>query len=225
MTHMENMAELYLVRHAQASFGSDNYDKLSELGHRQSQLLGEHFRACNISFDKVITGDMVRHKETAEGILGHLNQVEVDKGWNEFDFNAVVSAYLRMYPEQAPGKNSPRSDWYRVLKVAMIAWSEHKLEDMNEDWLSFESRVQSSSKNVFDGANKKVLVVTSGGAIAVCLMQLLGLSIQKAIDFNLQIRNTSVHHIFFNNAKAQLHSFNSVPHLDKPEHLNFITYS
>ena len=28
------MAELYLVRHAQASFGTDDYDRLSELGHR-----------------------------------------------------------------------------------------------------------------------------------------------------------------------------------------------
>jgi broad specificity phosphatase PhoE len=219
------MAELYLVRHAQASFGSENYDKLSELGHRQSQLLGEHFRACNIHFDKVITGDMVRHKETAEGILGHFNEVEIDKGWNEFDFNAVVSAYLRMYPEQTPAKNSPRSDWYRILKLAMVAWSQQKLEHMDEDWVSFESRVQSSSKNVFDGNHKKVLVVSSGGAIAVCLMQLLGLSIQKAIDFNLQIRNTSVHHIFFNQTNAQLHSFNSVPHLDTCEHLNLITYS
>ena len=38
------MSELHLVRHAQASFGSDNYDQLSDLGHRQSRLLGGHFK-------------------------------------------------------------------------------------------------------------------------------------------------------------------------------------
>ncbi len=34
------MGTLYLVRHGQASFGSDDYDRLSPLGQRQSQRLG-----------------------------------------------------------------------------------------------------------------------------------------------------------------------------------------
>ena len=38
------MAELMVVRHAQASFGTDNYDKLSELGHRQSAVLGAYLK-------------------------------------------------------------------------------------------------------------------------------------------------------------------------------------
>lgn len=38
------MSELYLVRHAQASFGAANYDQLSDLGHRQSRWLGEHLK-------------------------------------------------------------------------------------------------------------------------------------------------------------------------------------
>ena len=36
------MSELYLVRHAQASFGADNYDQLSDHGHQQSRWLGRH---------------------------------------------------------------------------------------------------------------------------------------------------------------------------------------
>ena len=34
---------LYLVRHGQASFGADDYDQLSDLGHKQSVRLGEYF--------------------------------------------------------------------------------------------------------------------------------------------------------------------------------------
>ena len=34
------VADLYLVRHGQASFGAADYDKLSALGERQSALLG-----------------------------------------------------------------------------------------------------------------------------------------------------------------------------------------
>jgi phosphohistidine phosphatase SixA len=30
------MAQLYLVRHGQASFGAADYDKLSDIGHKQS---------------------------------------------------------------------------------------------------------------------------------------------------------------------------------------------
>ena len=38
------MGTLYLVRHGQASFGADNYDVLSELGHRQALRLGQYLR-------------------------------------------------------------------------------------------------------------------------------------------------------------------------------------
>ena len=37
------MAELYLVRHGQASFGAADYDRLSERGEQQSVWLGEYF--------------------------------------------------------------------------------------------------------------------------------------------------------------------------------------
>ncbi|MEY8840214.1 histidine phosphatase family protein, partial [Cribrihabitans sp. XS_ASV171] len=40
------MAELLVIRHAQASFGADNYDLLSELGHRQSQAVGAALRSA-----------------------------------------------------------------------------------------------------------------------------------------------------------------------------------
>jgi broad specificity phosphatase PhoE len=62
------MAELYLVRHAQAAFGTDDYDRLTDLGHRQSKWLGEYFRDRNVAFDRILTGSLRRHRETLEGI-------------------------------------------------------------------------------------------------------------------------------------------------------------
>ena len=61
------MAELWLVRHAQASFGTDDYDRLSELGHRQSRWLGQWFADRDIVFDRVVTGSLRRHRETLAG--------------------------------------------------------------------------------------------------------------------------------------------------------------
>ena len=45
------MGQLYLVRHGQASFGTHDYDRLSDLGHRQCRRLGEHFREAGIVFE------------------------------------------------------------------------------------------------------------------------------------------------------------------------------
>jgi len=45
------MGTLYLVRHGQASFGADNYDVLSPLGHRQAERLGQYLKERGIDFE------------------------------------------------------------------------------------------------------------------------------------------------------------------------------
>jgi broad specificity phosphatase PhoE len=67
------MGTLYLVRHGQASFGAENYDELSELGHRQSVRLGEYFAQKGISFDRLIAGTLNRHKQTLGDVLQGMN--------------------------------------------------------------------------------------------------------------------------------------------------------
>jgi broad specificity phosphatase PhoE len=42
------MGQLYLIRHGQASFGAEDYDNLSELGHQQAQQLGAYFKQKNL---------------------------------------------------------------------------------------------------------------------------------------------------------------------------------
>ena len=59
------MATIYLIRHGQASFGADDYDKLSDLGCRQARVVGEYLRDCQITFDAVYSGDLLRQRETA----------------------------------------------------------------------------------------------------------------------------------------------------------------
>lgn len=221
------MAQLFLVRHAQASFGADDYDKLSELGHQQSLLLGKYFAKRDQTFDLLVTGTMLRHKQTADGILAatSADQVERDANWNEFDFDAIIRAYIKAYPNEKPADNAPRSDWYKVLKRAMLAWSGNSLDIAGETWVDFCSRVDAGSEQILNCKQKNVVVVSSGGAMAVFLMRLLNTSVEQAIAFNLQIKNTSISHFFFNKNGFQLSSFNNVPHLDTPSNFNKITYS
>src|SRR5207248_7120980 len=60
------MGRLFLVRHAQASFLSQNYDQLSALGQTQARLLGEYWSQRNVFFDRVCTGPALRHRQTAQ---------------------------------------------------------------------------------------------------------------------------------------------------------------
>ena len=60
------MATIYIIRHGQASFGADGYDKLSELGCRQAEVTGEYLARAGIQFDTVYSGDLLRQRETCQ---------------------------------------------------------------------------------------------------------------------------------------------------------------
>ena len=60
------MGRLYLIRHAQASVLSQNYDQLSRLGEKQARLLGEYWACRNVVFDRVCSGPALRHRHTAQ---------------------------------------------------------------------------------------------------------------------------------------------------------------
>lgn len=90
-----NLAELYFVRHGQASSGTDNYDRLSPVGEQQGLWLGEYFAERKITFDRVVIGAMQRHRQTADAILRGLGATlscEQDLGLNEYDFHALYAA-------------------------------------------------------------------------------------------------------------------------------------
>ena len=116
------MAQFHLIRHGQASFGAANYDKLSQLGHQQARWLGEYYRERGQAFDALVTGDLVRHVETGEGIqegLGSALPADLQPGLNEFDFHSIVDAYLSAHPEEVPPEGASMAAFYRVLKKAM----------------------------------------------------------------------------------------------------------
>ena len=64
------MSKLYFFRHAQASFMSDNYDKLSGHGEKQSEELGKYLVKKGFHFDKIFVGPLERQKKTFEIVAG-----------------------------------------------------------------------------------------------------------------------------------------------------------
>lgn len=239
------MTEIVLVRHGQASFGKANYDKLSDLGAKQAVWLGEFLAHNNIEFDALWRGDMFRHEETANGILDGLNkhltedvekqslharlteQIAIHKGLNEFDFQAVADAYIKIDPASQPAKGAPPAEFYRLLRKSMLAWSAGKLDEFElpELWSEFQGRVMNVLDAAVDSGHKRVVLSTSGGAIAMMVSQVLGADAATMVNLNLQIRNTSITQIFANKSGTHLHQFNAIPHLEHPDRRTSISYS
>ena len=220
------MAELVLVRHAQASFGADDYDKLSELGWQQSRWLGEYFAERGIEFDRVVRGSLRRHAETlvgiAEGAGRPIDGVE-DARLNEYDAHALLNAHLK---GEAKPQGGDRREHFRILREAMYAWTDGTLAGAShEPFADFRKRVLAALAAVRGGRAKRVLVVSSGGPISTVLAEVLGMPLRGVVDLNLQTRNTGITELQAGANRIHCISFNNVPHLDRPDRAGALTYS
>ncbi|CAE6692350.1 MULTISPECIES: histidine phosphatase family protein [Paraburkholderia] len=223
------MAELYLVRHGQASFGADNYDELSPSGRTQSSWLGEYFAQANLRFDRVVIGTMQRHRQTADAILAAMGgppiELAQDAGLNEYDFEALFAAVGDEGLPSALSATSSKKDFYKGLRHVLQLWADDRLPGaVPETWQQFQTRVQRARSDIQRAGGRRVLVVSSGGPIAVTAQQVLQAPAASAIALNLQIRNSSVCQYVFNDDAMSLVSFNSVPHLEHAERREFVTY-
>jgi len=218
-----------LVRHGQASFGKANYDELSALGHQQAQWLGEYFATNAMQHDAVMHGSLVRHRQTFVGIEqgSHFSfKSSVKDGLNEFDFESVVKAYLARHPSAQPANNASVADYYRLLKTAMQAWANNELDaPITESWQAFQQRVKQVVDDARQQATGNVLMVTSGGVIAMMVADALGLDANGMIKLNMQIRNASVTQLKLTPNNTHLVLFNAIPHLEHPARKHAITYS
>ncbi len=226
------MAEIYLVRHGQASFGSANYDQLSPLGEQQSVWLGEYFAQRELRFDAIVTGTQQRHAQTAAGIWRgmaldqHSPSIEAYPGLNEYDF---ASLYKALGEDTQPIPSEPtaqRRYYYRRLKIALQRWSENNLPGpLPETWVEFQQRVRVVLKTVQQRKAERILMVSSGGPTGLITQQALDAPNHAAIEMSLQIRNTGLCQFYVNDHALRIMSFNTIPHLDQRDRLNAITFA
>jgi broad specificity phosphatase PhoE len=228
------MALVYLIRHGQASFGSDDYDRLSELGQRQAGVLGEHIRAAGLAFDAVICGELKRQRDTAEGIRTALGprapELQVDSDFNECDYAGVIRAYLpRFMAEVGDPRGLAEAEIFRDRKLFELAfrfmikcWMDHVPHDQEglEDWRSFCNRVGVAINGLIarHGPRGRLLVVTSGGTIGAALRSVLGLSNKRTLSLIWTIYNASVTQLYYGRTRrhedALLLGFNNISHLE-----------
>ena len=223
------MGTLYLVRHGQASFGADDYDQLSDLGHKQSVRLGEYFAAKGIHFDGLIAGSLRRHKQTLAGILQGMNRAGEHLSWdglNEYDSEAVIAT---VHPHKLEKPTSPEMyrHHFRLLRDGLAQWMAGVVSPAGmPSYSQFRLGVSSALDHVrANHYGKNVLIVTSGGPISTAVGHVLGTSAEATIELNLRIRNSSITEFAFTPKRHMLVCYNAIPHLDAEEYKDWVTYS
>lgn len=217
------MSDILLIRHGQANTGArseDSYDRLSPLGHQQAAWLGEHLRASGRSWDRVMTGTLRRHRETAAAMAMGLPE-DTDARLNELDYFSMAHEMERRHNLPIPTSSAA---FAAHVPPTMEAWQAGELTDAPETFAAFEARVRDA---VADLANRpeRMLVVTSGGVIAMAMRGLLDLGLVPMTRLLLATKNTSIHGVARREGRLHLTQFGAVPHLDRADRQAAQTYT
>ena len=108
-----------MIRHGQASFSSENYDRLSSLGCLQSEILGEYLSHIGIFFDAIYSGSLERQRHTAERVLERTPEdsrcnLRIQPGLNEYDAKGIVES-------QVPAMIRDDPNWHLTWSVCKNA--------------------------------------------------------------------------------------------------------
>lgn len=242
------MSRLLFIRHAQASFFSDNYDQLSEKGFVQARLLGEHFVEEGIQFDKVYVGPLRRQKETLEEVrkayecvgLAFPKEEIVLPELSEHSGSTVMRELMPFFKTQDPifqafdpsVEREPDEQVQHFLKAFhhfLRLWATDTLGTEHpshiENWKAFRARVNQGIKKIMveSGENQTIAAFSSAGAVSASMGFVTDmLNEQKVVELGGQVRNSSISEYIFSGDKINLHAFNRTPHLTNPKLITHI---
>jgi broad specificity phosphatase PhoE len=231
------MSVIYLIRHGQASFGTDNYDQLSAVGRKQSAILGSYFAALGEPIHGIYSGTLQRQRETAQLVAAALAPnpppLTVDPAFDEYESDSILRTFAAsLTPAQLeeagwPGLHSDRRRFQFFLERAARAWVEAQIaaEGMLP-WRSFHERIIAAIEQIMrtEGRGKTLIVSTSGGVIGTIVAHVLGLANHVGIELNWAVHNASITRLIYNADKMSLSMFNGLPHLDQEGRRQLITY-
>lgn len=216
------MAELLVIRHAQASFGSHDYDRLSDLGRVQSEMAGAALRAAGWVPDRLITGTLDRQRQTLAS-MGFGAAPEEHPGFDEYDFHDLLA--VRFGGNLPEPVRTDRKTHFRALRDTIRDWQAGGLSGARETWAEFAARVAAARDFATGTPARRVLAISSGGPIGQLVASTLGAPPEQMIALNLQVRNTSMTRFIFSAGHLSLHEFNATPHLATVENARWMTYS
>ena len=235
------MSEIYFIRHGQASFGTDDYDRLSDIGVRQAKILARHLAQTGKIFDAVYCGKMERQQKTADEFLNHYSEnglvvprPQIDENFNEYDSLSVWDALIPEMTVEQPSlageleklPGNPKA-FQRIFSQVMNRWTrgDYKASTIPR-WDDFTRRVAGGIENMTTrhGAKRRLAVFTSGGPISVAVRSALDLSDRMTLEVSWQLMNASITRIKYNSQGIMLAGFNDVTHLELEGDSRLLTY-
>jgi broad specificity phosphatase PhoE len=220
------MATIYLIRHGQASFGADDYDKLSPLGCRQAEVAGQYLRDCGVVLDAAFSGDLLRQRETAQLALASQSQSvphHIDARFNEIrndeQLKYLMPEVIKINPQIKAlvdkGLSSSK-DYQKVIDAVFNYWVSPACKEARiQSWQDYSEGARAALHEVMEsqGSGKTLAIFTSGGTIATLVAQVLGLSGQETYKFYEPVFNCSISQIFYSGTKTSLSYFNDRSYL------------
>jgi broad specificity phosphatase PhoE len=235
------MSEIYLIRHGQASFGDEDYDRLSAVGIRQSRILADHLFAQGVRFDAVYSGPLKRQRDTAQAFCecygarqAALREPVVLEAFTEYDAGGLLAART-LLGRDGTGPSTEELDRVRRDKSAFQAyfadtvdrWLAGEFDAAGvETWPAFCRRVARGLRRITrdNGRGRRVAVFTSGGPICAVVQKALDLPGKSAIELSWQTMNASLSCIKYRGDQLALAFFNNTTHLLLAQDPALLTY-
>lgn len=227
------MSALYLVRHGQAAFGTDDYDRLTALGAEQCAWLARHWLAIGRAPALVYAGGMRRHRQSAEAFVAALAEtgsaaprIEVVPGLEEYDHEALLERFASVHPG-APDFAAcwrDRRVLHGALERALEAWTGEGVAGY-VGFGAFRDRCASALAAVMQavGRGREAVLFASAGSLGAAMQPLLGMDDWRVMHLTLTFYNTGVSRLLFSGTRAAVESVNGIAHLERPGTLHLIT--
>ncbi|MFT7288813.1 MAG: broad specificity phosphatase PhoE [Halieaceae bacterium] len=215
------MATIYLIRHGQASFGTDDYDRLSPLGREQASLTGAYLAKTGVVFDAAYCGTLKRQRDT--GSLALAAQSDPLELWEDERLDEVrndehLEHLLPIITQQRPeiqalldqGLNSSKR-FQKVIDAVFNYWVSPECDvPQIQSWTDYSTGVQDALADIVrnQGAGKTTAVFTSGGTIATMVAAVLGLPGSRTYQLYEPVFNCSVTQLFYSADRVSLSFFN-----------------
>lgn len=232
------MALITLVRHGQASFMQDDYDKLSALGQQQSTVLGQYWLRTKAGIDQVYYGPAKRHVHTGELVADVFRKAgetfpeplpapELDEYPGIEVLRTFLPGLLEKHEdiralEQSFRNAGEKSElagrlYDKLFQRITRMWVAGELDSQEvESWVQFCARIDVGIARIREnaGSKRRIAVFTSGGVIAATVRLALDLSPQRTLELSWTPRNASYTEFLASGERFSLSSFNNHPHLE-----------
>jgi broad specificity phosphatase PhoE len=230
------LSTLVVVRHGQASFLADNYDKLSQLGERQARLLGEYWARRGERFDRVYYGPCERQARTGE-IAGQAleeaglgwPEAVVDPEFDEFPAEPVMRGYVPALMERHPHIRELIEAFYaaaefepkrrvfdKLLREVSLRWLAREVDVPGvPTWGDFCQRIEGGIGRIRRecGRGARIALFTSAGPMAATARLALELTEHATMELTWSPRNAAFSEFLYTEARFSMSTFNETPHL------------